>query len=136
MSRIVYTEDRDLPLECLKALYTANHWSAVRDPEILLQALQNSHTLITAWDEGKLIGLANAISDGCLVVYYPHLLVLPDYQGEGIGTEIVRRLLAKYEHFHQQVLITYRETVPFYKHCGFSRAAAMEPLWIYEGRDH
>lgn len=136
MSRIVYTEDRDLPLECLKALYTANNWSAVRNPETLLRALQNSHTLITAWDEGKLIGLGNAISDGFLVVYYPHILVLPDYQGEGIGTEIVRRLTTKYEHFHQQVLIADRECVSFYRHCGFTRAGAMEPMWIYEGRDH
>lgn len=131
MSRIVYTEDRDLPLECLKALYLANNWSVARGPETLLHALRNSHGLITAWDEGKLVGLANAISDGFLVVYYPHLLVLPDYQGEGIGTEIVRRLTAKYAGFHQHVLIADRECVSFYRHCGFSRAGSMEAMWIH-----
>jgi GNAT superfamily N-acetyltransferase len=31
------------------------------------------------------VGLGNAISDGALVVYYPHMLVLPEYQGRGIG---------------------------------------------------
>jgi GNAT superfamily N-acetyltransferase len=83
---IRYSESRDLPLESALALYRANEWSSAEKPELLHKALLGSHSLVTAWDGARLIGLGNAISDGCLVVYYPHLLVLPEYQGRGIQT--------------------------------------------------
>ena len=60
------------------ALYVANAWSAAEKPIELLAALRNSHSLVTARLSNTLIGLGNAISDGHLVVYYPHLLVHPE----------------------------------------------------------
>jgi GNAT superfamily N-acetyltransferase len=48
-----------------------------------------SYLLITAWNENELVGLGNAISDGYLVVYYPHLLIKPNYQRKGIGKMIM-----------------------------------------------
>src|SRR6266850_3961127 len=102
---IRYSERRDLPFESVLTLYRANEWSSTEKPELLHKALLASHSLVTAWDGTRLIGLGNAISDGCLVVYYPHLLVLPEYQGQGIGTEIMRRLLARYAGFHQHMLV-------------------------------
>ena len=71
------------------ALYTANNWSSAEKPTQLLAALRNSHTLVTARVSGALVGIGNAISDGHLVVYFPHLLVRPDYQGQGIGRQMV-----------------------------------------------
>jgi len=71
----------------------------------LLNALNNSHTLITAWDGKQLIRLGNAISDGYLVVYYPHLLVHPNYQQMGVGKEIVRRMKVIYSGFHQHIVV-------------------------------
>lgn len=47
----------------------------------------------------------NQFRGGYLVVYYPHLLVLPDYHGRGIGTELMRMLLKRYEGFHQHILV-------------------------------
>jgi hypothetical protein len=82
---IQYSETRELPLESVLALYRANEWSSAEKPELLHKALLASHSLVTAWDGTRLIGLGNAISDGCLVVYYPHLLVLPEYQGRASG---------------------------------------------------
>ena len=87
------------------ALYRANHWSSADKPRELQRALANSHTVITAWDGARLVGLGNGLSDGALVVYYPHLLVLPEYQGQGIGREIVRRRSARYAGFHQHILV-------------------------------
>jgi GNAT superfamily N-acetyltransferase len=130
------SESRDLPLEEVVALYRANAWSSAEKPELLLQALRASHSLVTAWDGNKLVGLGNAISDGCLVVYYPHLLVLPDYQGRGIGSRLMRMLLACYAGFHQHMLTADGRAVDFYRKCGFARAGKTEPMWIYAGHDH
>jgi len=77
-SAIRYSNRRTLQLESVLALYRANGWSSAEKPQLLRQALLASHSLVTAWAGRKLVGLGNAISDGHLVVYYPHLLVLPE----------------------------------------------------------
>jgi GNAT superfamily N-acetyltransferase len=133
---IQYSERRDLPVESVLALYLANGWSSAKKPDLLHKALVASHSLVTAWDGGKLVGLGNAISDGYLVVYYPHLLVLPEYQGRGIGSRLIQMLKAKYAGFHQHMLVADGRAIEFYRKCGFERAGKTEPMWIYAGDDH
>ncbi len=133
---IIYRNDRNIDQRSIIALYEANHWSSARKPDLLHKALLNSHSLITAWDGETLVGLGNAISDGFLVVYYPHLVVLPAYQGLGIGRQLVQRLMEPYKNFHQQMLVSDGKAVGFYQKCGFYRAGETEPLWIYQGDEH
>jgi ribosomal protein S18 acetylase RimI-like enzyme len=133
---IDYSDTRDLPAVEVIALYRANGWSAAEKPQELLAALVGSHSLATAWDGDRLIGLGNAISDGHLVVYYPHLLVHPDYQGRGVGTRLMRMLMAKYQGYHQHMLVADGRAIEFYRKCGFERAGKTEPMWIYAGHDH
>ena len=135
-SAIQYSDRRDLPRDGIIALYRANGWSSAEKPGLLHKALVASHSLFSAWDGDKLVGLGNAISDGCLVVYYPHLIVLPKYQGRGIGTELMRRLMARYAGFHQHMLVADGRAIDFYRKCGFERAGKTEPMWIYAGHDH
>ncbi len=118
------------------ALYTSVDWSSAKKPDKLYQALLHSHSLLTAWDEDRLIGLGNALSDGFLVVYYAHLVVHPDYQGKGVGRMIVERFQEKYGDFHQQILVADGGSITFYQKCGFERAGQTEPMWIYQGDEH
>ena len=136
MDEIRYKYQKDVPKEQAIALYGSVEWSSAEKGDLLLKALRNSHTVVTAWDGERLVGLGNAISDGCLVVYYPHLVVHPEYQGKGIGTEIVKQMQKKYEGFHQQALFADGRAVEFYKKCGFVEAGSCQSLWIYEGHDH
>lgn len=133
---IDYSDTRDLPADQVITLYRANGWSSADKPRELLAALAGSHSLVSAWHGGRLVGLANAISDGHLVVYYPHLLVDPEYQGRGIGMRLMRMLMARYEGFHQHILVADGRAIEFYRKCGFERAGKTEPMWIYAGRDH
>lgn len=133
---IQYRDTRELPLEGVLALYRASEWSAAEKPELLHKGLLASHSLVTAWDGATLVGLGNAISDGCLVVYYPHLLVLPEYHGRGIGTRLMRMLMKRYDGFHQHMLVADGRALDFYRKCGFQRAGKTEPMWIYAGHDH
>jgi GNAT superfamily N-acetyltransferase len=133
---IRYSETRDVPLEGVLALYRANEWSSAQKGETLQKALLASHSLVTAWDGEILVGVGNAISDGYLVVYYPHLLVLPGYQGRGIGTRLMEMLMAHYKGFHQHMLVADGRALDFYRKCGFDRAGKTEPMWIYAGHDH
>ncbi len=133
---IKYSERRNIPLRELIRLYRANAWSSAHKPVQLRTALRNADTVVSAWSDAALLGLGYAISDGALVVYYPHLLVHPDHQGRGIGSELVRRLTAKYRDFHQHVLIADGRAIEFYEKCGFTRAGRTEPMWVYAGDDH
>ena len=83
-----------------------------------------------------LVGIGNAISDGFLVVYYPHLLVHPEYQGKGIGQHLMEILTQRYKEFHMQMLVANCKAIAFYEKCGFSRTGYTESIWIYEGNDH
>ncbi len=79
------SKTRYIKQEDIIEVYRANGWSASEKPDELYNALMNSHTLVTAWDGDRLVGLENAITDGYLSVYYPHLLVHPEYQGKGLA---------------------------------------------------
>jgi GNAT superfamily N-acetyltransferase len=133
---ITFSEQRDIAIEQILPLYESNGWSSARKPEALQQALLNSHTLISAWDGDLLVGIGNAISDGFLVVYYPHLLVKPEYQGQGVGQQIMEILKQRYEGMHMQMLVADGEAIAFYQKCGFIRAGKTQPMWIYDGKDH
>ncbi|MDX1649289.1 MAG: GNAT family N-acetyltransferase [Myxococcota bacterium] len=133
---ITLRETRSLPADQVTRLYDACGWSAAQRPRELLDALAGSHAVVSAWEGERLVGLGNAISDGHLVVYYPHLLVLPSHQRTGVGRRIMERLQQRYASFHQQVLLAVRDAVAFYEAQGFSAAASVEPLWIYDDADH
>lgn len=133
---ITFSEQRDIAIEQILQLYEANGWSSAQKPQPLYQALINSHALVSAWDGETLVGIGNAISDGFLVVYYPHLLVRPDYQGQGVGRKIMDILKKRYEGMHMHMLVADREAIAFYEKCGFTRAGKTEPMWIYDGGDH
>ncbi|MBD8488846.1 GNAT family N-acetyltransferase [Echinicola sp. CAU 1574] len=136
MNGILIVETHDISVEQILELYEANHWSSAEKPTALYKALMNSHSLVSAWDGAKLVGLANAISDGHLMVYFPHLLVLPAYQGKGIGKLIMERMEEKYRNFHMQMLTADGESVGFYEKMGFEKAGMTVPMWKYKGKEH
>ena len=125
-----------LETEEVISLYEANGWSSAQKPDTLMRALENSHSLISARVLRRLVGLGNAISDGHLVVYYPHLLVHPEFHRKGIGRGIMTRLMGTYAGFHQQQLTADRDAILFYESLGFERAGQSEPMWIYQGKEH
>lgn len=101
-----------------------------------MRALKGSDSIVTAWLKDSLVGLGNAISDKGLVVYYPHLLVLPEYQRQGISREIMKRLMKRYRGFPQHMLVADPKAAAFYRKCGFTRAGKTISMWVYKGKEH
>lgn len=134
--RVRYRSTKSLPRAEVLRLYRSVQWSAARKPDHLMRALKSSHSVVTAWVKGSLVGLGNALSDGSLVVYYPHMLVLPEFQGRGIGRELMKRLMRRYRGFHQHILIAEAKAVSFYRKCGFKRAGKTDSMWVFRGREH
>ncbi len=63
-------------------------------PLDLAQALKESAFLVSVYDEGRLIGFGRAVSDSIHAMIYD-LIVTPDYQRQGIGGEILDRLVKR-----------------------------------------
>lgn len=135
MTDFVLSDTRDLSRSDVIDLYQANRWSSAAKPDLLMTALGNSDAVVTAWAGDALIGLGNALSDRALVVYYPHLLVHPDWHGKGVGRAIIRHLQQRYAGFHQHALIADAPAIGFYERCGFTRAGDCQAMWIYAGGD-
>ena len=117
-------------------LYRENKWSSAEKPAQLMAALANSHCLVTARAENRLVGLGNAISDGHPVVYYTHMLVHPEFHRKGIGKKMMQAMQTKYSGFHQQMLVADGEAIEFYRSLGFAPAGRTQSMWIYGGSDH
>ena len=96
-SMIKYLETRNFTKAQLQELFKSVGWLSANYPERLFKAMNNCETVFTAWDNDKLAGLVNAIDDGELTAYVHYLLVNPEYQGQGIASELLRMLKEKYK---------------------------------------
>lgn len=104
-------------------LYTSVGWTNYTDkPEMLRNAYLNSLKIYGAYVDGKLVGIIRAVGDGFSVLFIQDLLVHPDFQRNGIGTLLLKRMLKEYENVYQMHLITEdsEKTISFYKSLGFT----------------
>lgn len=104
-------------------LYTSVGWTNYTDnPEMLRNAYLNSLKIYGAYVDDKLVGIIRAVGDGFSVLFIQDLLVHPDFQRNGIGTLLLKRMLKEYENVYQMHLITEdsEKTISFYKSLGFT----------------
>lgn len=109
--------------EELLDLYEAVGWSAyTRHPDTLVRALAGSTTVVTARREGRLVGLARALSDGATICYLQDILVRPEEQRHGVGRLLVEHVLERHADVRQRVLVTDAEPGQraFYESLGFT----------------
>lgn len=119
---ITYRADNCYTKEQVRTLFQSVNWLSANYPERVMKALTNSETVITAWDGTRLVGLINAIDDGELTAYAHYLCVLPDYQGHGIGKELLRQLKQKYKQYLYLILIAENEPlIKYYETNGFEQ---------------
>jgi GNAT superfamily N-acetyltransferase len=67
-------------------------WGTYRD-EVIDRALPRSLHCVCALIDGQMVGMARVIGDGGLVYYIQDVIVAPDYQGRGIGTQLMDRVM-------------------------------------------
>ena len=102
-------------------------WPSPPSPEQHLEILEGSHRVMLAREAGsaQIIGFANAISDGTLTAFIPLLEVRPTHRGQGIGSELMQRLLDELNEFYAVDVICDPELVPFYERFGMRKSVGM-----------
>jgi len=130
MSNIIYKDIKDFKQNELQDLFLSVKWSSGEYSDKLVAAIKNSSTVFTAWDNDKLIGLINVLDDGIITAYVHYLLVNPEYQGQGIGRELMRLVTEKYKNYLRIVLIAYNKAIGFYEKCGFKTGIDDTPMFL------
>lgn len=106
----------------IKRIYTEVGWSAyTENMQILEQGYKNSLLVLAAYENEELLGIIRVVGDGFTIVFIQDILVYPEKQRQGIGTALLKAVLAKYPDVRQIELITDNtpKTVAFYKSLGF-----------------
>lgn len=105
-------------------LYQDAGWTSYTvNPNQLEKAIKHSLAVWTAWDEDKLVGLARIVGDNYTIIYIQDILVLNDYQRNGIGSTFIKLILNKYQTVRQIVLLTEssEKTISFYESNGLKQ---------------
>ena len=102
-------------------------WPNPPSPETHLALLINSAEIVLAVDNETraVVGFITAISDKILTAYIPLLEVLPAYQGQGVGKELTRRMLARLSKLYMVDLLCDPELQSFYTQFGMKPASGM-----------
>ena len=78
---------------------------------------------LCAFEDNRLIGYAEVVSNGVTDAYIQDVMVLPEYQGQGIGTQLMERLLTRLdteEIYMVSVIYGDASLRPFYEKFGFT----------------
>lgn len=100
------------------------------------KALENGLFNVSAVCDGQVVGMGRLVGDGAMYWYLQEIIVLPEYQGKGIGKSIVSRLL---EYIRSNAipgtgvevgLTAVEGKEPFYEKFGFSCGSSGMKKWI------
>lgn len=118
-----YNEQEILPL------YESVGWvNYIKNPRMLKEAYSHSLRIYAAYVDNKLVGVIRVVGDGFSVVFVQDLLVYPEYQGQRIGTTLLKKIMEEYHGVYQLHLLTdnTEKTVAFYKSLGFAMDTDMD----------
>lgn len=94
MQGIKYQIERTISVEEFKAVLlnsTLGERRPIDDPETLSKMIEYGNLIITARENGKLIGVARSLTDFNYCTYLSDLAVDENYQKMGIGKELIRQ---------------------------------------------
>ena len=135
-----------IKVEDYNKLRAAVGWGELK-PQRAKIGLDNSLYVIAAVSDGRVVGSARIIGDGGCVAYIADVMVLPEYQGQGIGTAMMERIMAHVKTLAEDgcnmftCLMSAKGKEPFYEKFGFEtrpdeeRGAGMAQFISAERKD-
>lgn len=81
----------------------------------------NSNLVLSAWSDGKLVGVCRALTDFSYCCYLSDLAVDRDFQKQGIGIELLRRVQAEIGEEVTLILLSAPGAMTYYPKLAFSK---------------
>ena len=119
---IQYRDDAKVTAEEVIDLYirsTLGERRPIDNKETFEAMLKNANLTITAWDQGKLIGISRSLTDFAYVTYLADLAVDQEYQRMGIGKELIAQTQKRLGPNCMIVLLAAPKANEYYEHIGF-----------------
>ena len=95
--------------------------------ENLLQEVENGHRFFLAWEGFEPLGYASAYREES-TVWVKKLYVLPERQGEGIGTQLMHAAVSAFPGAQHASLLVNNRNAPamaYYERAGFTRSGEL-----------
>ena len=133
---IKFTKESSVSIDDILHLYQAVSWTNyTNQPQMLEQALYHSLATYLARDGEEIVGLVRLVGDGFSSVFVQDLIVLPSYQRQGIGSNLMKEALADYKDAYQIQLATEQteKNLSFYHSLGFETLSTYDctgMIWV------
>jgi len=101
------------------------NWKSPPPGETKSELLTGSDLVITARENGKLVGFLTAISDSAMHAFITLVEVLEPHQKKGIGKHLMELAISNFSRYYDIVLITDPDKGEFYKKSGFKEIYGM-----------
>lgn len=133
MAGMSYSTRLPEPAEWLR-LFETTGWNEMygQSAQALHSALRGSWRVVVARSGDEVVGAGRLVSDGVQYAVLFDLIVAPAWQGRGVGSEILRRLLehADEADIRDVLLFAARGTADFYARHAFQRRPQDAPGMI------
>lgn len=126
---IIYKQNPQLDFQAVLDLYASVGWTNYTAcPDMLQNALENTLLVLAAFDREQLVGMLRAVGDGYSIVFIQDILVLPAYQRQGIGRQLLEQAIAHFPGIYQLHLLTdnTEKTRSFYEALGFTAVESLD----------
>lgn len=107
--------------EVIRVFKSSGITRPVDQPERIQKMLQHANLTITAWDNGKLVGIGRALTDFCYCCYLSDLAVDKDYQKSGIGKAIIDKVKEIIGEETALILLSAPNAMEYYPKVGFDK---------------
>lgn len=133
---IKYTSSiNDIMVENLDGFFVG--WVKPLSSEKHYLHLSKCVNFVAALDDSKVVGFVSAISDGIGCASIPLIEVLPQYQKQGIGSELMSHMLEILNGFYTIDLMCDKNVQGFYERFGMKKLTGMglrKVLCVFGGR--
>ena len=122
MIQIEYRHNTSLAAADVAAVFNA---SGIRRPTTDLTRIErmfsNANLVISAWHDGKLVGVCRALTDFSYCCYLSDLAVDKAYQKHGIGKALIARVQQAIGDEAALILLSAPEAMEYYPKVGFEK---------------
>ena len=136
LAMINITKETSVSIDDVLHLYQAVGWTNyTNQPQMLEQSLAHSLAIYVARDGEEIVGLVRLVGDGFSSVFVQDLIVLPSYQRQGIGSDLMKEALGDFKDVYQVQLATEQteKTLGFYRSLGFETLSTYDctgMIWV------
>ena len=126
---VTFSEKKDLSPEQLLKLFHQAPWAKGRTLEEASEMLRHTEIAVCAWDGDHLVGFGRVLTDFVYRAAIWDVIVDKGYQKQGIGTEIIQRILNHPRLKKVELFWLCTRRPGFYQKLGFSSKEQTGMVW-------